>query len=71
MTVNTIPRPKDVPVRLPVDHIGIGTMWAYLGLPRGVAVEWAKEDFDPHGALRVIAAYDEASFDIMEAALDG
>lgn len=71
MTVNAIPRPRDVPVRLPLDHIGIGKMWAYLGLPRETAVEWAKGDFDSHGALRVLAAYDEAAFDIMEATLDG
>lgn len=67
MTVNAIPHPRDVPVRVPVDHVGLGAMWAYLGLPRETAVAWAREEFDSHGALKVIAAYDEAAFDVLEA----
>lgn len=70
MTVNAIPRQRDVPVRVPVDAQALGFLWARCGVPRDTAIEWAR-DLDRRSALRVIAAYDEEAFDLMEAGGEG
>ena len=67
--MSTVPSPRDVPIRVPVDARALGFLWARCGLPRDTAIEWAR-DLDRHSALRVIAAYDEEVFDLMEASFD-
>lgn len=64
--ISTVPDPREVPVRVPVDARALGFLWARCGLPRYTAIEWAR-DLDRHSALRVIAACDEETFDLMEA----
>lgn len=67
MVISVIPSPRHVPLAKPVDARALGFLWARVGLPRDVAIDWAGE-LDHSTALRVIAAYDEETFDIMDAA---